>query len=242
MNKKQVAITLGIMCFILTLAICVQLKTTQSGNSTVSQSLAEDELRDEVLRWKEKYDNAYSELSDSTKQLEEIRKQATQSDTTSSAKQEQITQNNMALGLVEVQGPGIEITVSDNSTGINQEGQEILDLSSLIVHYDDLLQIINSLNNAGAEAISINGQRVVQTSSLSCEGNVIKINGQRISSPFTIKAIGSPGMLYGSLTMVGGYLYWMEQTGVIVTTKQMDLVTVEKYDGVINYKYMKNEE
>ena len=49
-------------------------------------------------------------------------------------------------------------------------------------------------------------------------------------------------MLYGSLTMVGGYLYWMEQTGVIVTTKQMDLVTVEKYDGVINYKYKKNEE
>lgn len=54
MNKKQVAITLGIMCFILTLAICIQLKTTQNSNSTISQSLAEDELRDEVLRWKEK--------------------------------------------------------------------------------------------------------------------------------------------------------------------------------------------
>ena len=54
MNKKQVAITLGIMCFMLTIAISVQLKTMNSANSTVSQSLTENSLRDEVLKWKEK--------------------------------------------------------------------------------------------------------------------------------------------------------------------------------------------
>ena len=241
MNKKQVAITLGVMCLILTTAICIQLKTIQNTNTTVSQSLPENALRDEVLRWKERYDITYSELTESTKQLEEIRKQATQNDTTSSAKQEEITQNNMLLGLVDVQGPGIEITVADNNTGIGKDGQEIFDLSTQVVHFDDLLTIINSLNNAGAEAISINGQRVIQTSYLTCEGNVIKINGQRISSPFTIKAIGSPAILYGSVTMAGGYLYWMENDGVIVETKQSDLVTIEKYNGVIHYTYMKNE-
>ena len=50
MNKKQIAITLGIMCFILTVAICVQLKTVENTTSTVSQSLKENGLRDEVLK------------------------------------------------------------------------------------------------------------------------------------------------------------------------------------------------
>lgn len=241
MNKKQIAITLGIMCCILTVAISVQLKTIGNTNTTISQSIKENELKDEVLRWKEKYDIAYEELTKSEKELEEIRKEATQDDTTSTAKQEEITKNNMLLGLYEVQGSGIEITLTDNNTGLSKDGQEVLDLSKLIVHYDDLIQVINALNNAGAEAISVNGQRVVQTTAITCEGNVIKINGQRISSPFVIKAIGSPGLLYGSVTMIGGYLYYMDLDGVIVDVKQSDNVTVEKYNGIINYKYIRSE-
>ena len=50
MNKKQIAITLGIMCFILTVAICIQLKTIENTTTTISQSLKENGLRDEVLR------------------------------------------------------------------------------------------------------------------------------------------------------------------------------------------------
>lgn len=241
MNRKQIAITLGIMCFILTVSIFVQIKTIKNTNSTISQSLKENELRDEVLRWKEKYDVAYEQLTQSGKDLEQIRKQATQNDKTSLAKQNEIIQNNMLLGTYEVQGPGIEITLTDNNTGISKDGMEVIDLSKLVVHYDDLLEVINALNNAGAEAISINGQRIVQTTAITCEGNVIKINGQRVSSPFTIKAIGSPGLLYGSVSMIGGYLYWMEYEGVLVDIKQSENVIVEKYNGVINYKYIKSE-
>ena len=251
MNKKQIAITLGIMCFILTVAICVQLKTVENTTSTVSQSLKENGLRDEVLKWKERYDNAYEELTKSNKDLEEIRKSATQNDTKSQAKQEEIEKNNMLLGLQEVKGEGLLIKLADNNTGILKNGSEALDPSSQIVHYDDLIEVINALNNAGAEAISVNGQRIVQTTAITCEGNdkkfeafnfhVIKINGQRVSSPFTIKAIGSQGLLYGSLTMIGGYLYILDEAGVIVETTQSDNLTVEKYTGVISYKYMKNE-
>ena len=63
MNKKQIAITLGIVCFILTVAISIQLKTVQNSNSTVSQSLTENGLRDEVLRWKENYESLKSDRS-----------------------------------------------------------------------------------------------------------------------------------------------------------------------------------
>ncbi len=239
MQKKQIAITLGIMCFALTMAIVIQLRTVYSSTSTVPQVLVEDSLRDEVLRWKEKYDNTYGELTESTKRLEEIRKLATQNDITSMAKQQEITESNMLLGLTEVTGPGFQIILSDNNTGITSEGNKVLDISSQIVHYDDLLQVVNALNNAGAEAISINGHRLVQTTAITCEGNIIKINGQRISSPFTIKAIGSPATLSGSLTMIGGYLYIMQEDGVNVQTSQSDSLVVEAYNGVINYKYIK---
>ncbi len=239
MNKKQIAITLGIMCFALTFAIVIQLKTVSDNTAPLHQSLVEDSLRDEVLKWKERYDSAYNELTVSNNRLEEVRKQATQNDVTSMAKQEEITQNNMLLGLRKVTGPGLEIVVADNNTGVNPDGSESLDLSLQVVHYNDLLQIVNALNNAGAEAISINDQRVVQTSSITCEGNVIKINGQRISSPFTIKAIGSPGLLSGSLNMIGGWLYIMKQDGINVQSNQSDNLTVEAYNGVISYKYIK---
>ena len=235
MNKKQIAITLGIMCFILTVAICIQLKTIENTTTTISQSLKETGIRDEVLRWKERYDNVYEELNQSLKELEEVRKQATQNDTKSSAKQEEIKNNNMLLGLSEVKGEGLQIVIADNNTGTLKNESEALDLSSQVVHYDDLIEVINALNNAGAEAISINGQRIIQTTAITCEGNVIKINGQKVSSPFTIKAIGSQGLLYGSLTMIGGYLYILDEAGVFVETTQMDNLTVEKYSGVINY-------
>lgn len=48
MNKKQIAITLGVMCFLLTIAICVQLRTMSSASSTVSQTLSDNGLRHEV--------------------------------------------------------------------------------------------------------------------------------------------------------------------------------------------------
>ena len=237
MKKKQIAITLGIMCFILTMCIAIQIRTVTNSNSTASQSLIDNGLRDEVLRWKERYDNAYQELLDSEKQLTKVRQQATQNNTTENAKQEQIKQNNMLLGTVEVKGAGLEITLADN----NVAAAGLIDPSSILVHYDDLLQVVNALNNAGAEAISINGQRVITTTAITCEGNVIKVNGEKISSPFVIKAIGSQGLLLGSMTMAGGYLNILEEWGVIVNVKSVDDITVEKYNGIINYKYVKNK-
>jgi len=236
MKKKQIAITLGIMCFILTVAISVQLKTVKNSTSTASQVLIDDGLRDEVLRWKERYDHAYQELLDSEKQLTQVREQATQNNTTANAKQEQIKENDMLLGRVEVKGAGLEITLADN----NAAATGLIDPSTVLVHYDDLLQVVNALNNAGAEAISINGQRVITTTAITCEGNVIKINGEKISSPFIIKAIGSQGLLLGSMTMAGGYLNILEDWGVIVNVKTVDALTIEKYNGIINYKYVKN--
>ena len=109
MNKKQISITLGIMCLLLTLAICVQIRTMNSANSTVSQTLSDNGLRDEVLKMKEKYDNTYKELENMQKRLEEVRQSATQNDKNAEAKEQELKENNKMIGKTDVKGEREEV-------------------------------------------------------------------------------------------------------------------------------------
>ena len=67
-NKKVISIVLGLMCFALTLGICIQIKTVKESNSTVSQNYEENNLRAEVLRYKERYDNRIKEIENLDKE------------------------------------------------------------------------------------------------------------------------------------------------------------------------------
>ena len=238
LNKKVVAaITLGIVCFVLTIAIFVQIKTTNNSNSTVAQTMEENDLRDQVLRMKEKYDNIYAELQNATKKLEQVRENATKDDSEAKAKQEELRLNNMLLCQSDMTGEGVIITLKDGTTN-NSDILSSLTATDVIVHNSDLLQIVNDLKNAGAEAISINGERIVQTSSITCEGIIITIHKKKLGSPYVIKAIGSAATLETSLSIPNGYLDIMKNDGVIVDIKKSDGLTVEKYDGVITTKYL----
>lgn len=237
MNKKQIAITLGIMCLMLTCAIAVQIRTMNSASSTASKTFVDNALRDNVLKWKEKYDNLSVELKKAEKKLEEVRQEATQNDTKSSAKEEELKKNNTLLGLTNVTSSGIIIELEDGK--INNAITTIDNPSNVLIHNDDLISLLNELRNAGAEAVEINGQRVINSSAITCEGNIIKINGEKIGSPFTIKAIGSQALLYGQITREGSYLSLMEDRGVnIKEVKQLDKISISKYNGTISYKYM----
>lgn len=235
LNKKQVAITLGAMCLILSAGICIQIRTMDNASTTASRNLSDNELRDNVLKWKEKYDNISQELKKAEKTLEKVRQSATQNDSTASAKEEELKKNNTLLGLTNVVGQGIVIEIADGDNPI----LAIDNPSDLLVHNDDLMSLVNELNNAGAEAIEINGQRIVNNSSITCEGNIIKVNGEKIGSPFTIKAIGSQALLYGSITRSGSYLDLMKNRGVNVkSVSQKDKAHISKYNGTISYNYI----
>ena len=73
MNKKQIAITLGIMCLILTLGTVIQIKTINGTGQVVSQNFSNNELRDQVLRWKERYDTTLANLQNAETKLEQVR-------------------------------------------------------------------------------------------------------------------------------------------------------------------------
>ena len=173
--------------------------------------------------------------------MEQIRVDATKDDSEAKAKQEELSLNNMLLCQTDVTGEGIIITLKDGTTNNSDILSSSLMATDVIVHNSDLLQVVNDLKNAGAEAISINGERIVQTSSITCEGIIIKINNKKLGSPYVIKAIGSAATLETSLNIPGGYLERMKDDGVIVDVKKSEGLTVKKYEGIITTKYLKND-
>lgn len=239
MNKKLISLLLGTMCLLLTLGISIQIKTIDNmSNKSITKTATENELRDRVLKEKEKYDNAYNKIEKLEKELEELRTNAAQNSEQSQELQDKLEKYNDLLGYTELKGKGVVVTLDDGkSEAINQKIA-----TDYIVHDGDIIQVINDLKNAGADAISINGQRVVNTSALSCIGNVVKINDEKIGAPFVIQAIGKPEMLYSALNMPGGYLDILKRAGVSVDLQKSNNIIVPKYDGVYNYTYMETVE
>lgn len=237
MNKKVVGVILGLMCFLLTYGIAIQIKTVNSTNSKISTNTEENNLRSQVLKFKEKYDNRYAELEKTEKILEKERENLTKNNTDLTSLEENIKQGNKILGLTEVTGPGVIITLQDGSS---KSLLATLDPSNIMVHDLDVLSVVNELKNAGAEAISVNNQRIVPTTSITCDGNVIKINGEKVGTPFEIKAIGLPEQL-SALSRPGGYISLLEDAGVITELKKSDDITIPKYSGIIDYKYAQNK-
>ena len=168
MSKNKIAITLGIVCSMLTIAICVQINTIKATNMSVGQAFSENDLRDEVLKWKEKYENISKELDNAEKALAKIREESTKDDDVSSKKEEQIRLNNNILGITNLEGQGIELILKDDPNATKETIGKLDDISYHIVHDADLRAIVNELKNAGAEAISINGQRLVNTTAITC--------------------------------------------------------------------------
>lgn len=237
MDKYKIAIVLGSVCVILTSAIVVQMNTVKTTNSTVAKTFAENNLRDEVLKWKEKYDNISEELNISEKRLDKIRENSTQNDSSSLEKEKEITLNNNLLGLTNLKGQGVEIVLKDDPNATRDNISIFDDISYHIVHDSDLIYIVNELKNAGAEAISINEQRIVNTTAITCIGNVIKVNDEKTTSPFTIKAIGLSESLAG-LDRPGSYIEILREKNIVVTIKKNNNIEIPKYTGVISSKFM----
>ena len=233
MNKKQIAITLGIMCILLTSGIIIQINTIKKNSISNNIRTSNNDLRDEVLKYKEKYEKTYTDLEEVENRLEKARQEASKNNNSFTEMEQELKSMNSLLGLTDLTGEGIIITVADNeNASIKDE-----DLSNELVHNTDIIELVNELKNTGAEAISINGQRVVSTTSINCVGAVITVNGEKVNSPFTILAIGNRERLNG-ITRPGSYIELMEESGIVIKVEKSEEVTIPKYNKVINAKYM----
>ena len=210
------------------------MKTVNSSGTAVAKTTTENELRDSVLSMKERYDNAYATLQKKESELNNLIDSATANDSTSLSLSEELEKTNSILGLSAVHGQGIIIRISDGIAPANA-----IDISNYIVHDVNLRMIVNYLFNAGAEAISINGERIVSSTAITCIGNTIKVNDEKVTTPFEIKAIGLQEKLYGAMTTQGQYLYVLANTtGISIDSiERSDSITVEGYNGIYNFEY-----
>ena len=138
----------------------------------------------------------------------------------------------------KMQGPGIVITMNDSLA----EVAEYENPDWYVIHDGDILEIINELRAAGAEAISINDERVTASSTIRCGGPTINIDGKRHAVPFIIKAIGDPQKLEASATAPSGYIDYMEYYDIRIIIQKVDKLTINAYDIKYKLNYQKKTE
>lgn len=135
-------------------------------------------------------------------------------------------------GLTDLEGPGVTVVLKD-STVTNTTGDE----ADYLIHDSDLLTVINDLRDAGAEAISLNGERILATSEVRCAGAVVIVNGRRYAAPYVIFAIGNQDTLYQALTMRGGVVDALSLWKIDVTVTMSNHLTIPRYSGVLEFSY-----
>lgn len=98
-------------------------------------------------------------------------------------------------GLTPVHGPGLVVSLNDSA----QAASRGVDANDLVIHEQDLHAVINALWAGGAEAMSVNGQRVLATTAVRCVGSVLLLHGRTYSPPYVIRAVGDEEMMQASL-------------------------------------------
>ncbi len=150
---------------------------------------------------------------------------------------DEINEIRLVSGMEDVEGPGIRVIISDN------EDEEIVgsQINDDIVHDADIQIILNDLRKAGAEAISINGQRVMSKSEIKCAGPTIRVNGRSSAPPFVITAIGDPKLLYAAINAPNTHGWLLREVYKLrVEAIMKDNVKVPKYNWVDqDFKYAK---
>ena len=227
-GKITVTITIAIACFVLAMVMCMQFKIVKETDITSIETMREEELRSELANWKQMYKEAEEQYNEKVAKLSEYREKQQSTEESSKLVEKELAQTNMYLGKTDVEGQGIVITINDiNSEDINP------------ISAEDLLIIVDYLKLAGAEAISINGERIINMSDIVYVGNsVIFVNQQRILAPYKIRAIGDSTKLESTLLGNGGYIEELKNIGFDINIERENKVTIPKYSKEIIYKYM----
>ena len=111
------------------------------------------------------------------------------------------------------------------------------DPSYYIIHDNDILQVVNELRDAGAEALSINGERLLATSEIRCAGSIVSVNNNRYAAPYVICAIGDPAAMSSALSMRGGVIDQLSIWDIQVDVQQSEEVLIRAYTGKTTFQY-----
>lgn len=161
------------------------------------------------------------EINDLTYKLEQVNR--SKSDALDAFNSE-LDKARMIAGMLAVTGPGVEVVLDNPEKEKGWRMPPGVYVPPTILD-EDLLKMVNELWGAGAEAIAINGQRIITTTEIRLAGEFININTQRVVPPYQILAIGDAEKLTASLELPGGLVDDLQDMGIEITLKKhQDLV------------------
>jgi uncharacterized protein YlxW (UPF0749 family) len=217
-EKWATRLTITALCLALGLLLVVQLRSQGNGR----QALQIEDWDYALVALIDSNARLRDEIEDLEAQLSQLRVAGSGTAVLQSLVDE-TNHLRVVNGLVEVSGPGVEVETSGPVT--------ILDLHDLI----------NELRNAGAEALSLNGQRLVAWSAISTDGVQVTVDSQPIQPPYRLEAIGNPASLQTALLRPGGLVELLEELEqrISITVRTRDDVTLPVYEQPVVLVYAK---
>jgi uncharacterized protein YlxW (UPF0749 family) len=234
MTKLRFSAAMAVVCAVLSFSITWQYRTVskiRAADKTVSQN---SELM--LKNYKsvvDKNEELRRQVETLSAENDKYRKQDLGDGEFAKVLKDELKKIEMDAGLIDVTGPGVVVTLSEKEMNFSNM---VENPNAFIVHDADLLETINELKSAGAEAISLSGERVVARSEVRCVGPVITVNRAQKSAPFEIKAIGDPATLENALNMFGGVVD-QKCSFIKITIKKVDNMTIEKLKTSARYNF-----
>ena len=213
------------VCFIFGGLLAMQLRATQQINANQRiQKAGIVEARQLAAKMKEQAEAGAKERAKLNVQLATIGaklKQGTSLTATQvAALNAQIKDLQTVAGLTPISGPGVRLVLSDNPNAAQVTNTETVQPGWGMVHDYDLLQVVNELRSAKADAIAVKGPggrtfRITSYTPIRCVGPVIYINWEPVAAPFTIEAVGDAETMQSALTLPNGIVDLLRNNGPV---------------------------
>lgn len=223
------------MCIVLGMLLAFSLKTQrQAVTDGVPSRLPA--LRAEFRATKQQNIELQKQIADLKKQAEAVEEGKDLGDSTL---KKDLAQAQLMAGMVAAKGPGVIVELHD-SPKLDQSETRTDVIEDYMVHDSDIRAVVDELFSAGAEAISVNGQRLIANSSIRCVGPVVLVNSVQIAPPYVIKAIGKPDVLEKALEMPGGVgdvngLFLLDM--ITIKTVTEPTIVVPAYVGLPRFRW-----
>lgn len=190
------------------------------------------EILNELSAVKAEKERLVEEVERLEDQLDKIQNSASEENAIVKSLTEELNRYKAFSGMTKVSGTGILVTIDNPPKDLNV-GLE----KNIALDYKMLLDLINELNSAGAEAISINDQRMVNSTEVRLAGSQVNVNTIPISPPFVIKAIGSSETLDSAINIRFGVVQNLQESGYYVEVKQVESLEIPAFNGSIKFRY-----
>ncbi|WP_027414499.1 DUF881 domain-containing protein [Aneurinibacillus terranovensis] len=234
-NNRQVPFIITIISIIIGFMLAIQYQSNNTTHAAENQDVTQ--LRQGLQKEMEQHQKLLGDIDKYDHLLYEYDASMSEGDSLKVI-QDELDRIKKDSGFSEMKGPGIEASIDEGSvrTGNNDGIQSP-------VNDEDLLDLSSMLFSNGAKAISINGHRIINTTSIRLVGETIQIDTHPISMPYVVKAIGEPQSLEAALKLPladGASMEdWFQFLNKRFTVKKMDDEIVPAYDGEMNVHYMK---